>query len=149
MYLLAFHAFLRVGEITAKSGGGNKHCILRENITFLPDSGSKPTHVVLRCSSFKHSTGKHSPTLLIGATDDVDGCPVTALYNYCKLRENSAGPLFTFMDGSPITHQYFNQHLQASLKWANLDCNLYKGHSFRIGAASTAAGMGISETKSN
>ncbi|KAK6173009.1 hypothetical protein SNE40_016550 [Patella caerulea] len=42
-------------------------------------------------------------------------------------------------------NSFFYAHLQYSLKWAGLDSNRYKGHSFRIGGATTALMMGINE----
>jgi hypothetical protein len=49
------------------------------------------------------------------------------------------------MDGTPVTRQFFNQQLTYSLKWAGLHNDRYKGHSFRIGAATTAAAMDTPE----
>ncbi|KAK3102234.1 hypothetical protein FSP39_009797 [Pinctada imbricata] len=145
MYLLAFYAFLRIGEITIKNGY-SAHCIRRDNIVFIfDDDHHKPSGFELSFHSFKHSTGKSKPTLLIKSIQQPEFCPVDSLFKYCNLRDDSPGPLFMFMDGSPVTYNYFNQHLQLSLKWANLDCKVYKGHSFRIGAATTAAALGISD----
>ncbi|CAG2194548.1 unnamed protein product [Mytilus edulis] len=69
---------------------------------------------------------------------------VHAVWEYCKMRGIQNGPLFCFMDGKPIPRQYFTRQLQLSLQWAGCDTAVYKGHSFRIGAASSAAMMGIS-----
>ena len=51
------------------------------------------------------------------------------------------------MDGTPISRKYFTQQLNISLIGCGLDTKLYKGHSFRIGAATTAALEGVSEEK--
>ena len=69
-------------------------------------------------------------------------CPVTALCEYCKLRGPGEGPLFCFMDKTPISRQFFTSQLQLSLKWCNTDIRNYKGHSFRIGSASHASSTG-------
>ena len=55
--------------------------------------------------------------------------------------------LFSFMDGSSISRQFFSDQLKLSLTWANLDNHKYKSHSFWIGAATTAAMLGITEDK--
>lgn len=62
-------------------------------------------------------------------------------------QEPSSGPLFTFMNGTPVSRKYFSDQLCLSLNWCGLDSKQYKGHSFRIGAATTAFTKGISEQK--
>jgi hypothetical protein len=49
------------------------------------------------------------------------------------------------MDGQPISKHFFTKHLRATLAFCNLDLHRYQSHSFRIGAATTAASMGFSE----
>jgi hypothetical protein len=49
------------------------------------------------------------------------------------------------MDGAPASKHFFTQHLCAALTFCHLDLQLYQSHSFRIGAASTAAASGFSE----
>lgn len=49
------------------------------------------------------------------------------------------------MDGNPITRHYFTQQLQAALSFCDLNLQNYHTHSFRIGAASTAAAKGFTE----
>ena len=142
MYLLAFHAFLRIGEITG-SKGKMKNSILRENLTFVGQPEPSALHLTL--INFKHSAGKHTPTFVIKASEQPNLCPVRAMKEYCDLRAHLSGPLFSFMDGTPISRKFFSQHLQFSLKWAGLDHTNFKGHSFRIGAATSAAAMGIDE----
>ena len=49
------------------------------------------------------------------------------------------------MDDSPISRHFFTHQLRTALAFCNLDLNKYQGHSFRIGAATTAASSGYSE----
>ena len=46
-----------------------------------------------------------------------------------------------------ITRTFFVTQLKAALKFNNLDCALYKAHSFRIGAASWATAKGFSDSQ--
>ena len=48
---------------------------------------------------------------------------------------------------SAITRTFFVTQLKAALKFNNLDCALYKAHSFRIGAASWATAKGFSDSQ--
>lgn len=50
-----------------------------------------------------------------------------------------------FQDKSPVSSHYFNQQLKISLNYLDYDTKLYKGHSFRIGAATSAKSKGISD----
>ena len=78
---------------------------------------------------------------------DIDFCPVKVVWEYWKIRKhtNMNTALFSFMDGSSITRQFFSDQLKLFLTWANLDNHKYKSHSFRIGAASTAAMLGTED----
>ena len=94
---------------------------------------------------YKHSQGKQ-PTLYIQCCKHkIDQCPVLALSAYFALRKPDSGALFTFMDGSPLSRGFFSQQLNLSLIWAGCQSKYYKGHSFRIGAATSAVAAGIPE----
>jgi len=54
----------------------------------------------------------------------------------------SAGPIT-----QPFTRSYFTQCLSQALSFSGLDTELYKSHSFRIGAASWAAAKGMSDAQ--
>ena len=65
------------------------------------------------------------------------------MLKYLVIRGDSPGPLFGFVDGRGLTRQRLVDRLRAGLLEANIDCSAYCGHSFRIGAATTAAACGI------
>ncbi|XP_062586501.1 uncharacterized protein LOC134248091 [Saccostrea cucullata] len=148
MYLLAFHAFLRVGEITITSRHHRGNVLLLENVKLVRDESNTLEGLEIRPDSFKHSSGRHIPTLFLQASNSDEGlCPVQALLSFITLRGQVMGPLFSYPDGHGIQRQQFTNFLQMSLKWSGLDSKLYKTHSFRIGAATSAAEMGISDEK--
>ena len=74
-------------------------------------------------------------------------CPVDIFLQYLSLRGSKHGPLFVFVDGSPVTRAFFSDKLSMTIKYCVLDPSRYKGHSFRIGAASYAADSGMSHTE--
>lgn len=55
------------------------------------------------------------------------------------------GPFFVFLMERPFHAVFSLKKMQLSLNWTNCSPKDYKGHSFRIGAATSAASMGISE----
>ena len=65
--------------------------------------------------------------------------------DYLSLRGSRPGPLFCVADGSPVSRYIFIYKLSMAIKYCGLDPSRYKGHSFRIGAASYAADAGTSD----
>lgn len=144
MYLLAFFGMLRVGEFTASS---KTNVILHmENVRFAyQDKTSTPSSFELSISGYKHSQGR-TTILFIERNNKAQAlCPVIALWKYFQLRASSSGPLFSFMDGSPVSRSFFTKQLYLSLHWAGCNTKLYKAHSFRIGRATDLASQGMSE----
>ena len=78
----------------------------------------------------------------VGATGN-DLCPVAAIRYYVATRGDSQGPFFRFQDNSPLTKAHFVARVRDALTRAGYPCRDYAGHSFRIGAATTASVVGI------
>lgn len=83
--------------------------------------------------------------LFIGRTHS-DICPVTAMLNYLVGRGKKEGPLFVFPEGAYLTRQRLVEEVRQALGKAGLDSSRYCGHSFRIGAATTAAKRGMEDS---
>jgi len=64
---------------------------------------------------------------------------VAAILDYMVWRESAPGPLFTFSDGCYLTWERFVSAVKAALEVAGISDSQYTGHSFQIGAATTAA----------
>lgn len=62
-------------------------------------------------------------------------------------RGNSTGPLFETLDGSPVSRTQFASQLSLAISPWGLDPSRYKGHIFRIGAASHASDRGLSDAQ--
>ena len=85
---------------------------------------------------------------MLGSTDD-ELCPVSALFKYLHLRGRRAGPLFIWEDNNPLTRSTFVAAVRSALSSAGYTRSAicqYAGHSFRAGAASTAAAMGLEDS---
>ena len=83
--------------------------------------------------------------IFLGRTQK-DLCPVAAILSYMLQRGPGPGPLFKFADGKPLTRPRFVSRIREALSQAGVNCAPYSGHSFIIGAATTAARQGIAET---
>ena len=81
----------------------------------------------------------------LGRTD-LDLCPVTALLAYIETRGSGPGPLFVDSSQARITNPWFIGQFRDVLATAGLPQQEYAGHSFRIGAATTAASVGLEDS---
>ena len=73
-------------------------------------------------------------------------CPVAALLAYMAIRGRAPGPLYIMAHGAFLTRDIFVQEFRKALSIAGFNQAKYAGHSFRIGAASTAAAAGIEDS---
>ncbi len=84
-------------------------------------------------------------TVYIGRTSN-DLCPVAALLGYMAVKLPGEGPLFISACRAPLTKDAFMRQIKEALRQAGIDAAGYKGHSFRIGAATTATtACGVNE----
>ena len=137
MFTLAFHAFLRIGEICTS---------VVPNTIKVTDVSRCGSSYKIRMVNYKHAPINHS-TILEVQKNDSEICPVQHLSSYLKIRPNVSGPLFLFRDGKPISKRFFSNCLQRCLESTGLNTKRYKSHSFRIGAATHAASLGISDDR--
>ncbi|XP_061194816.1 integrase/recombinase xerD homolog [Saccostrea echinata] len=142
-YLLAFQAFLRIGELATRSANSN-HVLQRSDVSFRVSNGIL-SGVTIVMKHFKNNTEQKPVTLHLSNSSSITFCPVKALYDYTTHFAHTSGPLFQFMSGEPVTHHFISQQLCKLVSFIGLDPKLYKGHSFRIGAATHAASLGFSE----
>ena len=147
MFLLAFYGFFRIGELAAKSARSVSTVVQFSALTFLIDNG-KPHFLRLVISEYKHNINNHPFEILIAREDcPAQFCPVQATLEYLALRGNRPGPLFCYCSLAPITADQFNAQLQRWLSFGGLDTRRYKGHSFRLGAASHTADKGFPDVQ--
>lgn len=139
MFLLAFAAFLRVGEI-ALSHGNERNVLNLKDVTINNDTGG----IRIIFKNIKHSGGRQK---VVEIAKQANKCPVKTLKEYLQLRGGEPGYLYRWPVGNPVTRADFNKVLHCVLHFCALDPALYKSHSFRIGAASYAASLGHSETQ--
>ena len=134
MYLLAFFAFIRVGEMTL-SHGRTQNVLHLCNILFEPSV--KGMYITFQ--HYKHSKGQ--PHTILIRERPGEHCPVGCLRHYLAYRDTSPGPLFILPSGHPVSSALFTSTMNKCLHFIGINASLYKAHSFRIGAASQAAKM--------
>ena len=138
-FCLAFYGFLRAREFTSHyTHAFDMHTTLCRHDVQLTQASVKVNIKASKTDPFRRGHVLH-----IAATT-TSTCPASALTKYFATSHLAQkGPLFTFADGSYLTHQSLTEHLRTLLLSAGHDATVFASHSFRIGAATTAATAGL------
>lgn len=142
---LGFFGFLRSGEFTIPNQQAFDPTVHLTTSDITIDSHTDPSLVRVHLKTSKTDQFKQGMDVFLGKTNN-DLCPVAALLNYLAARPPIPGPLFIRSDGKPLTKPILVKLLKATLESAGFQPQVFNGHSFRIGAATTAAANGVPET---
>ena len=136
---VAFFGFLHLGEVVPPTSSAPAPLLVGDVEILKPPSSSM---VRPHLKTSKTDPFGNGINIFLGATSQ-DICPVTALSNYLVVRPKGQGPLFVLADGSPLLRSQFVAQVRKALAYADIDESKYSGHSFRIGAATSAAAAGV------
>ena len=140
---LCFFGFFRAGEITVPSVTAYDPAVhLSWGDVTISDDGRVLRVFLKRSKTDQYGRGVE---VFIGSTAD-DLCPVKATRSYVTRRGVQSGPFFCLAGGEPLTKARFVALVRTSLAQAGVPIGGYSGHSFRIGAATTAAQAGIPDS---
>ena len=142
---LSFFGVLRSGEVTVPSDHSFDPAA---HITFSDisvDHIQDPQSVKLRLKASKTDPFRRGVDIVVGKTIN-KLCPVSALLAYMAIRGSKPGFLFQFEDGRLLTKKRFVDAVREALSLAGLNPKDYAGHSFRIGAATTAGACGLNDS---
>ena len=139
---LAFFGFLHISEFTTSQHFHPAYNLCSGDVTFVPSIIS-PTavRIGLKCSTTDPC--RKGVCLTLGQTGS-HTCAVKALHAYVVSCRPLLGPLSQFQDGKPICRDIFTKEIRNLLKRGGYEPKEYAGHSFRIGAATTAAAKNLS-----
>ena len=142
---LGIFTFLRSGEMTVLSANSCDPSWHLTPMDVAVDNLQQPSLIQLSLRCSKTDQTRQRVKLFIGRTNN-ELCMVAAMLAYLAVRGFDHGPLFRSEDGQPLTHAKLVSLLKATLTAAGIDSTHYSGHSFRIGAATTAAANEISDS---
>ena len=137
---IGFFGFLRSGEFTTTTNKFDARIHMALDDVEI-DRYENPSVMFVRIKCSKTDPFRKGHTLRLGVSG-TDICAVRALVHYLHRRGGSAGPLFRHASGLPLTRATLTMWLKQAAARAGLDGN-FSGHSFRIGAATSAAAAGI------
>ena len=142
-FTLAFFAFLRCSEFTYLGvySFSSKFNLTTECVTFSP-SLACPQRLLVTLKSSKTDSFRAGQSLIVARCPSLL-CPVSAMQQFFLLAKPRSGPLFYFQSGRYLTRSSVMHLLQDSARCAGLPHESLNGHSFRIGAASTAVAAGL------
>ncbi len=146
MFLLAFFGFLRCSEIAITSKFNPK---LHPTISDLSIINSETIAYFIKQSKTDQERKGHF-IYIFNLPSPIQ--PYQALFSYFQLRNTQAkstlDPLFVDDSNHPVTRFWFQKHLKLIITQAGLPAENFSSHSFRIGAATTAAQKGPSQNQS-
>jgi len=141
----AFFGFFRLGELLPESASGVSSTAIVRWGDIAVDRRDTPTLVKIHLRCSKCDQFGKGVDIIIGRTG-CSICPVTAIVNYLAIRGTRAGPLFQRPQAQSVTKAWFVEQLRDILSALGLPPHVYAGHSFRIGAATTAALAGVEDS---
>ena len=139
-----FSGSWRAGEFTAKSAQEVDLDTCLSPMDVAVDNHTNPSMVKVHLKQSKTDPFRHGVDIFLGRTN-ADLCPVAAIMAYYSIRPPVPGPFFVYMDGFPLTRDRLVTAIREALTRAGMDASHYSGHSFRVGAATTAAQAGLSD----
>ena len=113
------------------------------HLTKLVNEAQEVLGFKIKFVNFKHSYNQ--PPIYLVISPQSTFCPVKFLLHFLIARGDSQGGIFIQDDGSPVSISWFSTQLSSAIKLCGLNPSVYKGHSFRIGAASHGAEQGMSD----
>ncbi|VDI30919.1 Hypothetical predicted protein [Mytilus galloprovincialis] len=144
-FKMAFFGFLRCGEFTCRSYNDNSCTVLLQDITVDPTK----QFFIFRLRSSKRDPFRQGVNITIYENDTFK--PVDTMNKYLSIRYNNGAlpksPLFVEdeFQSSPLSRETFISSLRQLLDTLGYNTVKFCGHSFRIGAATSAAACGVED----
>ncbi len=147
VFSCAFFGFMRVGEFAVSGTQSFSGGVLAMSDVQFCDMGTPNACVQLAFRLAKNNQCGPPQFIRLASYKDRSICPVQALLDFMAVRPHIDGPVFCHFDCRPLTRYQFNTVLRKAVDFAGFSRLHIRGHSFRIGAASTAASLGSSESE--
>ena len=143
MFLLAYFGLLRCSEFTTRGVSFNPQ--INPRVCDLQILNADTIRYFIKQSKTDQSKKGHSVFIFNIASPLL---PFQTLAHYLAYRSSIASPsepLFATDDGKPVTRYWFQAQLKSIITRVGIPADRYSTHSFRIGAATTAANNGLSD----
>ena len=143
-FLLAFYGFLRVSEFTVEGRHKQERMLRREDVTVTGNAPSRRVELFLSTSK----TDQRGNGCTISIPEMISRiCPVKAVLRYLEMRPRSGEAFLCSFGASPLTRHEFGTKIKKCMEYSGIPAAKFSSHSFRIGAATTAAMAGIPDAQ--
>ena len=139
-FALAFFGFFRISELLGQSGNS----ALQRPPLKVDDVQVSERLTVMLGGSKTDQTQKGTQVVIEKTTNKPAVCPVKLMKAYLEIRQKSSQCLFIHYGGAPLTRYQFQGVLKRAAAMLGWNTSTHTSHSFRIGAATTAALNGLS-----
>jgi len=142
---MCFIGFFRAGEITLATTTSldiTQHLAWGDVVI---DCSENPQKLKIHLKKSKTNQLGKGVDVYIGKTV-YSLCLLNACLQYMAARGTEPGPFFLFKNGQPLTKSAFTSWIRQKLQAVGLPQDNFAGHSFRIGAATSAAQAGIEDS---
>lgn len=141
----AFFGFFRLGELLLDSATSFNPATHLAWGDIMVDNEANPQIVQVHIKQSKTDQFGKGAKVVLGKTGQAL-CPVAAILGYIAIRGSRPGPFFINARGKPLIKSTFVAAVREILTSLGFPQHLYAGHSFRIGAATTAALSGVEDS---
>eukprot|EP00731_Ephydatia_muelleri_P018932 Em0011g972a len=141
----AFFGFFRLGELLVETEADYTPALHLSWGDVAVDVQSKASMVKIHLKKSKCDQFGKGADILLGRTG-CPLCPVAAILSFIGARRDTPGCFFWDQQKKPITKSRFVARLRDALSKAGYAEAEFAGHSFRIGAATSAALAGIEDS---
>ena len=141
----AFFGFFRLGELLLDSAKSfdEKMCLSWGDVAV--DDRVAPTMIQVHLKRSKCDQFGSGADVVVGITGD-ELCPVAAILDFIELTGDKKGAFFLTSSGEVITKTWFIEQIRSTLSTIGVPPLQHAGHSFRVGAATTAAMAGVEDS---
>lgn len=142
---MAFFSFFHLGELLPEPSSSSQPATDLSWGDVAVDNHTNPKMIQIHLKWSKCDQFGAGSDIVLGCTGSAI-CPVAALLRYIAVRGDRPGPFFLVKSGSIATKPWFMGHIRTALGSLGLPQGDFAGHSFRIGAATTAALRGMEDS---
>ncbi|XP_041435902.1 uncharacterized protein LOC121399387 isoform X2 [Xenopus laevis] len=137
-FALAFFGAFRVGELVSKSKSSQDGLLLQDVKVF-------DDNITVRLRKSKTDSLGKGKDIVLFTVDGGVACPVGCVGRFLHLRGGAGKVFLQHENGMPLTRFQFNSMLKRTLGSIGVNPTEFGTHSFRIGAATEAAGLGLGD----
>ena len=142
---LAFFGFFRLGELLVDKPSQYNAATHLSWGDVAVNSLKTPSMIKIHLKTSKCDQLGEGVDIFVGTTGSPI-CPVAATIEYIRTRQDAPGAFFVDKNRKPVGKAWFTQQIRQVLRSLGLPQDDYAGHSFRIGAATSAALAGIEDS---